>query len=210
MTYTELSDSIKSYLQNYEADFVGAIPTFVRQAEQRVSQVLNLPVARVTETVALTTGDPIVVLPEGVLALDSVMVTTTTGLRQYMLPKDRTFMAEAYPDATVVGTPKYYGIEGPDTGVVYSLVVGPAPDDAYNLEVKYTGYPESIVTAGNTWVGDNLDALLLYGSLIEGCIFMKGEEDMMKAYEAKYQEALAAAKNLVNMRQRRDNYRDRG
>lgn len=210
MTYTELSAAISSYLQNYETDFIDAIPTFVRQAEQRVSQALNLPVARATELVTLTTGDPIMVLVEGVLALDSVMITTTAGVRQYLLQKDRTFMAEAYPDATVVGVPKYYGIEGPDTGVAYSLVLGPTPDADYDVEVKYTGYPESIVTTENTWVGDNLDTLLLYGALIEGCIFMKGEEDMMKAYEGKYQEALAAAKNLVNMRQRRDSYRERG
>jgi hypothetical protein len=132
----------------------------------------------------------------------------------YLLNKDVNFIRQAYPGPTATGTPQYYALFGPtiSSGAItneLTFIVGPTPDAAYYAELHFYYYPESITTtsSGTTWLGDNFDSVLLYGSLVEAYTFMKGEQDMMSLYNGKYQEALALAKRLGDGLERQDAYR---
>jgi hypothetical protein len=121
-------------------------------------------------------------------------------------------MREAYPTPTDTGTPKYYALFGPTVSGStisneLSFILCPTPDATYSAELHYYYYPQSIVTASTTWLGDNFDTVLLYGSLIEAYTFMKGEADLVALYEGKYKEALALAKRLGDGLERSDAYR---
>jgi hypothetical protein len=128
----------------------------------------------------------------------------------YLLTKDVNFIREVYPNQSARAKPKYYAIFGPVYNNVneLSLILGPTPDLNYRAELHYYYFPESIVTAGTTWLGDNFSSALLYGSLVEAYTFMKGEQDMMALYDSKYKEALALLQNLGEGKQRGDAYRD--
>jgi hypothetical protein len=141
-------------------------------------------------------------------------VIDASGAYEYLLNKDVNFIRQAYPQPTDTAIPKYYAIFGPTvTGTIItdelSFILGPTPDAAYNVELHYYYYPESITVAadGQTWLGDNFDSVLLYGSLIEAYTFMKGEADMMALYDNKYKEALMLAKRLGDGLERSDAYR---
>jgi hypothetical protein len=132
-----------------------------------------------------------------------------TGTYEYLLNKDVNFIRQAYPTPNDTGTPKYYALFGPrsDNEAELSFILGPTPDAQYYVELHYYYYPESIVTASTTWLGDNFDTVLLYGTLVEAYTFMKGETDMMQLYDGKYKEALALAKRLGDGMERQDAYR---
>jgi hypothetical protein len=132
-----------------------------------------------------------------------------TGTYEYLLNKDVNFIRQAYPTPNDTGTPKYYALFGPrsDNETELSFILGPTPDAQYYVELHYYYYPESIVTASTTWLGDNFDTVLLYGTLVEAYTFMKGETDMMQLYDGKYKEALALAKRLGDGMERQDAYR---
>jgi hypothetical protein len=127
-----------------------------------------------------------------------------------LLNRDVNFIREAYPNPLQRAKPKHYAIFGPNSGNDNELVfiVGPTPNAAYGMELHYYYYPESIVTAGTSWLGDNFDTVLLYGSLVEAYTYMKGEADMMALYDGKYKEALGLLKNLGDAKQRGDAYQD--
>jgi hypothetical protein len=128
----------------------------------------------------------------------------------YLLNKDVNFIREAYPLSAQVSEPKHYAIFGPQSNDVNELtfIVGPTPSAAYNAELHYNYYPESIVTATNTWLGDNFDSVLLYGTICEALVYMKGEGDMMTVAQSRYVQAIALYKNLSDGKQRADAYRD--
>lgn len=119
-------------------------------------------------------------------------------------------MREAYPNPATTGKPKHYAIFGPQSNDVNELtfMVGPTPDASYGAELHYYYYPESIVTAGQTWLGDNFDSALLYGTMCEAITYIKGEADMVKLYNDRYVQAIALLKNLGDGKQRGDAYRD--
>ena len=136
-----------------------------------------------------------------------------TGTYEYLLNKDVNFIRQAYPSPNETGEPKYYALFGPtilNSAITteLSLILGPTPDAGYYVELHYFYYPTSIVTAGTSWLGDNYDPVLLYGSLVEANTFMKGEADMTALYNGKYTEALAQAKRLGDGLERGDAYRD--
>jgi hypothetical protein len=147
----------------------------------------------------------------------SLAVVDATGAYEYLLNKDVNFIRQAYPTPTSTGLPKYYALFGPTTTndpspVItneLSFIMGPTPASAYTVELHYYYYPESISVAasGQTWLGDNFDSVLLYGSLVEAITFMKGEADMVQLYNTKYTEALALAKRLGDGMERQDAYR---
>jgi hypothetical protein len=214
MTYTELVAAIESYTQNYEADFIANIPTFVTQAETRIYNTVQIPALRKNVTGITTSGNKYLSCPNDLLSVFS-MAVIDNGNYEYLLNKDVNFMRAAYPSATDEGLPKYYALFGPT--VVnntitdeLSFILAPTPDDQYTVELHYNYYPESITTAadGRTWLGDNYDPVLLYGSLVEAYTFMKGEADMMAVYEKKYQDALAQLNRLGTGLERGDAYRD--
>lgn len=209
MNYTALKTAIQAYTENYETSFVDHIPTFVQQTEQRIYNSVLFPALRKTVTGALTQDNKFLSTPSDFLAVSALAVIDGTGSYEYLLPKDANFIRQAYPVPTATGLPQYYAIHGPSSGDEKELtfLLGPTPDTNYSVELHYYYYPTTIVTAGNSWLGDNFDSVLLYGSLVEAYIFMKGEADVLAAYENKYKEALAMAARLGNGLERGDTYR---
>ena len=221
MNYTQLNDAIQAYTQNYEQDFVANIPVFVQQAEQRIYNSVQFPSLRKNVTGSVSANNKYLSCPSDFLSVYSLAVVTgvtggniNTGSYEYLLNKDVNFIRQAYPTPNDTGTPKYYALFGPTvSGAVISdelsFILGPTPDAAYDVELHYYYYPESITVAsdGQTWLGDNFDTVLLYGSLVEAYTFMKGENDMLALYDGKYKEALALAKRLGDGLERSDAYR---
>jgi hypothetical protein len=209
MNYTALSNAIQAYTENTEANFIAEIPVFVQQAEQRIYNSMQFPSIRKNVTGATTANNKYVGCPNDFLAVYSMAVVDGTGAYEYLLNKDVNFIRQAYPIPTETGLPRYYALFGPQSNDVNELtfIVGPTPDATYVVELHYYYYPPSIVTAGTTWLGDNFDSVLLYGSLVEAYTYMKGEQDMMALYNGKYQEALALAKRLADGMERQDAYR---
>ena len=226
MTYTELITAIQTYTENTFPSTTLADSTvvssttqlnrFITQAEQRIYNSVQFPSLRKNVTGNLTTTNKYLSCPDDFLSTYSLAVVDATGAYEYLLNKDVNFIRQAYPNPTTdVGIPKYYALFGPTvngSGTItdeLSFILGPTPDSSYTVELHYYYYPESIsVTAdGRTWLGDNFDTVLLYGSLVEAYTYMKGEQDIMAFYELKYKEALALAKRLGDGLERSDAYR---
>jgi hypothetical protein len=211
MNYTQLEAAICDYTQNFEQEFVANIPVFVQQAEQRIYNTVQFPSLRSNVTGLTSSNNKYLSCPTDFLATYSMAVIDASGNYEYLLNKDVNFIRQAYPNPTSVGIPKYYAIFGPATADSKELtfILGPTPNAAYSIELHYYFYPESIstVAGGRTWLGDNFDSVLLYGSLVEAYTFMKGEADMLTLYNTKYTEALALAKRLGDGLERQDAYR---
>jgi hypothetical protein len=210
MNYAQLSSAIQAYTENTEADFVANIPVFVEQAEQRIYNSMQFPSIRKNVTGLVSPSTPYLGCPSDFLAVYSMAVIDGTGAYEYLLNKDVNFIRQAYPVPTDTGIPRYYALFGPQSGDAAELtfMLGPTPDVAYTVELHYYNYPTSITVAPFTsWLGDNFDSVLLYGSLVEAYTYMKGEQDMMALYNQKFMEALALAKRLADGMERQDAYR---
>ena len=273
MNYTELRDAIEAYTNNTDVDFIAEIPVFVRQAEQRIYNSVQIANLRRNMTGNLQAGNKYIPCPFDFLSAYSLAIyaapsTTATGTAGqftivvssasdisvgmyaygdnigtgavvtlivgttvtlsvantgtvagtvafqgdyiYLLNRDVNYIREAYPNPLQRATPKYYAIFGPNISNINELtfIVGPTPNINYRAELHFYYYPESIVTASTSWLGDNFDSVLLYGSLVEAYTWMKGEQDMMALYDGKYKEALGLLKNLGDGKQRGDAYQD--
>ena len=210
MTYTELCVAIKDYCEN-EFSTV-ELNTFITQTETRVYNTVQFPALRKNVTGTLTATNKYLSAPTDFLSVYSLAVIDADNTYHYLLNKDVNFIREAYPKASSVSLPKYYALFGPQTAAPdeLSFILGPTPDADYGVELHYFFYPESITVAadGRTWLGDNYDPVLLYGSLVEAYTFMKGEQDIAAMYGQKYTEALAQAKRLGDGLERGDAYRD--
>jgi len=277
VNYTQLSQAIQDYTQNYESTFIAYIPTFVEQAEQRIYNTIQFPSLRKNVTGLLTQYNQYLSLPSDFLAVYSLAIYQTTsttatgasgtytitigsntnvavgqivsgtgiptgatvtnvngliitlnlaltgtvsgtvtfqGSYLYLINKDVNFLRETYGNPVSYGLPQYYALFGPTvTGgsITNNLTVmmGPTPDTNYMSELHYYYYPQSITTTsdGTSWLGNNFDTVLLYGSLVEAYTFMKGEADMVKLYTDRYTEALVLAKRLGDGMERTDAYR---
>jgi hypothetical protein len=209
MNYAALSAAIQAYTENTEADFVANIPVFVKQAEQRIYNSVQFPSIRKNVTGATTANNKYLACPSDFLAVYSLAVIDASGEYEYLLNKDVNFIRQAYPQPTDTAIPRYYALFGPQSNdaAELSFILGPTPNTTYSVELHYYFYPESIVTASTTWLGDNFDSVLLYGSLVEAYTYMKGETDMMALYNQKFMEALALAKRLGDGMERQDAYR---
>jgi len=224
MNYTTLYNTIQTYTENQFPDVYLAsgstvsattqINMFITQAEQRIYNSVQFPSIRKNVTGQTTLGNKYLTCPDDFLAVYSMAVIDAAGAYEYLLNKDVNFIRQAYPTPTDTATPKYYALFGPtvSSGNItneLSFILGPTPDISYEVELHYYYYPESITTvaSGQTWLGDNFDTVLLYGSLVEAYTFMKGEADIILGYDAKYKEALALAKRLGDGMERQDAYR---
>jgi hypothetical protein len=210
VNYTELVTAVSDYTENTfpTAD----MNTFIEQAEQRIYNSVQFPSIRKNVTGVTSTNNKYLSCPNDFLAVYSMAVIDGTGMYEYLLNKDVNFIRQAYPSPTDTAIPKYYALFGPTvvTNVItneLSFILGPTPNAVYNVELHYYYYPESIVTASTTWLGDNFDSVLLYGTLVEAITYMKGEADIVTLYNAKYAEALALAKRLGDGMERQDAYR---
>ena len=230
MNYTTLFETIKGYVENdfpntQFTDSAGSdttltskeqIDTFIQQAEQRIYNSVQFPSIRKNVTGLTTTSNKYLSSPSDFLAVYSMAVIRADGSYLYLLNKDVNFIREAYPTPTDTGLPEYYALFGPTTTNTspptvtneLTFILGPTPDAAYSVELHYYYYPESIVTASTTWLGDNFDSVLLYGCLLEAYTFMKGEPDVIAGYQKRYDEAMILAKRLGDGMERGDAYRD--
>lgn len=203
MNYASLTTLIQQYCESTESSFVANIPTFVQLAEERIYNSVQIPAIRRNQIGTLSIGNKYLTLPSDWLATFSLaVITPVTGVQEFLLDKDVNFIRQSYPNPSDTGTPKYYAIFDDNT-----LILGPTPDNAYQVEMHYYYYPQSIVTAGTSWVGDNYENVLLYGSIREAYTYLKGEQDLMNYYEQKYQEALQQLARLGDGLNRRDAYR---
>jgi len=225
MNYSQLVTAIQSYTENQFPDVYLAdgstedsttqINRFIQQAEQRIYNSVQFPSLRKNVTGVTSSGNKYLSCPGDFLATYSLAVIDADDSYEYLLNKDVNFIRQAYPKATDTALPKYYALFGPTTtsGATpvitneLSFILGPTPDAVYDVELHYYYYPESITTANTTWLGDNFDSVLLYGSLVEAYTFMKGEADIIAGYDMKYKEALALAKRLGDGMERQDAYR---
>jgi len=217
MNYTELFETIKGYCENdfpdtSFADTSGStatftsqeqINTFIRQAERRIFNSVQILDLRKNVTGDITSGNQYLTVPSDWLANFSLAVIDSTGVYSYLLNKDVNFIRESFPDPTATGKPTHYALFDQD-----SYILGPTPDQSYTTELHYFFYPQSIVTANTSWLGDNYDSVLLYGSLLEAQVFMKGESDVFNAYKERYGEALSGLKQLSEGKNRQDMYRN--
>lgn len=203
MNYSQLVDLVKQYTQNEETSFVANIPVFVQLAEERIYNAVFIPAIRKNQIGTLTPSNKYLTLPADWLANFSLaVITPVTNAQSFLIDKDVNFIRECYPDPDDIGVPKYYAIFDKNT-----LILGPTPDSNYQVELHYYYYPQSIVTASTSWLGDNFETVLLYGTLREAYIYMKGEQDMIQYYEQKYQESLGLLKLLGEGKDRRDAFR---
>jgi hypothetical protein len=208
VNYAALVTAVSDYTEN-------TFPTadmnvFIQQAEQRIYNTVQFPSLRKNVTGVTSPANKYLACPGDFLSTYSLAVINTDGSYEYLLNKDVNFIRQAYPQPTDTATPKYYALFGPQSSNAAELtfILGPTPDLVYTMELHYFYYPESIVTAGTTWLGDNFDTVLLYGTIVEAYTYMKGEQDMMGLYDGKYKEALSLAKRLGDGLERGDAYRD--
>ena len=203
MNYTQLTQLIQDYCESTEQTFVANIPTFVQLAEERIYNSVQIPAIRRNQIGTLSQNNKYLSLPGDWLATFSLaVINPITNAQTFLLDKDVNFMRQSFPDPDDTGVPEYYAIFDKNT-----LILGPTPDSNYQVEMHYYYYPESIVTANTSWLGDNFETVLLYGSLREAYTYLKGEADMMQYYEQKYQESLALLTRLGDGLNRRDSYR---
>ena len=200
MNYTELKTNIEDICENSFTD--DQLAMFTEQAEQKIYNTVQIPALRRNSVGALTSGNRYLTSPSDFLWSYSLAVVDGDGRYHYLLNKDVNFIREAYPNPTSAGLPKHYAYFDDDT-----FIIGPTPDSDYTVELHYGYYPESIVTAGSTWLGDEFDSALLNGALIEAIRFMKGEADIVQTYEKMYLQAIALLKNLGDGKLREDTYR---
>jgi hypothetical protein len=210
MNYADLRQAIIDYTETDESIFVQNIPTFVEQAEERIYNTVQIPALRRNVTGNVTATNKYLACPDDFLSVFSLAAVDATGRYEYLLNKDVNFIRQAYPNPNSTGLPRYYALFGPRSGnsTELSFILGPTPDAAYTMELHYFYYPESIVTAGTSWLGDNYSPVLLYGALREAYLFQKGEADLISNVEAKYNEALQQLNRLGTGLERGDAYRD--
>jgi len=211
MTYDELVTQVNDYIENSFP--TSNIDTFIKQAESRIYNTVQLASLRKNVTGTATVGNKYLQCPTDFLSVYSIAVISDSEYL-YLLNKDVNFIREAYPSTAAAyrGEPKHYAIFGPrsDNEDELSFILGPTPDLSYEVELHYFYLPESIVDAadGRTWLGDNFDSALLYGTLMEAATYTKAEQDMVKLYSDRYVQAIALLKNLGDGKQRADAYRD--
>jgi hypothetical protein len=200
MNYTELKTNIEDICENTFTD--GQLAMFTQQAEQKIYNTVQIPALRKNVTGTLSNTNKYLSTPSDFLWSYSLAVIDGSGVYHFLLNKDVNFMREAYPNPTVTGLPKHYAYFDDNT-----FIVGPTPDSSYSSELHYGYYPQSIVTAGTTWLGDEFDSALLNGALIEAIRFMKGEPDIVAMYEKLYLQSVTLLKGLGDGKLREDAYR---
>lgn len=212
MDRTALYNALIAYTENTSSEFAAELPTFVKQAEQRIFNTIQFPSLRKNVTGYTTTDNKYLQCPSDFLAVYSMAAIDGSGSYEYLLNKDVSFIRQSYPNPNEdKGIPRYYALFGPrsDDEKELTFILGPTPDDSYSVELHYFYYPESITTSATerTWLGDNFDAVLFYGALVESATYMKQEQDLVALYNQKYMEALQLAKRLGDGLERSDAYR---
>lgn len=208
MNYAELVQLIQDYVENSESSFVANIPRFVRQTEQRVYRSVMIPELRKAATATIGAGAQYVARPTDFLSVFSFAVIAPNGAYSFLYDKDPSFIREAYPFPATTGTPRFYAqFDGETPSGQGNFIIGPSADQSYTVELQYYYDPPSIVDEGTSWLGDNAETVLLYGTLVEAYTYLKGDADLMAQYRQQYGEALGQLTG-IDVRSKRDDYRD--
>ena len=201
-TYATLKTAIQDYTDNSETTFVANLPNFVKAAEDRIFESVDLELFRKNVTSSFSASDQYLTIPSDLLAVFSFQITTS-GSENFLLQKDVNFLREYTPNASTTGVPKYYAVFSTE-----HFLIAPTPDDNYTVELHYYYRPTSLVdTATTTWMSANAPNVLLYGSLFEAYTFMKGEQDVIALYEKRFMDGLSRLKDLGEARENHDAYR---
>jgi len=204
-TYDELKQAIQDYTENDETSFVNNLPLFIRQAEERILKNVQLSLFRKNVSGALTASNKYLACPSDFLAPYSLSFVNSDSDHVFLDFKDVDFVQSFNPDATTTGNPRYYAVFD-----INNLVLGPTPDSSYAVELHYFYRPASLTAgsgSGTTWLSENAELALLYGSLIEAYIYMKGEQDVMAQYEKRFAEAITGLKMFGESKEVTDEYR---
>jgi len=204
-TYGELKQALQDYTENDETSFVTNLPTFIRTAEERILKNVQLSLFRKNALATVTASNKYLACPSDFLAPFSLSLAGTDGDKFFIEFKDVSFLQEYTPDATTTGSPRYYA-----QFVVDTFILAPSPDTAYTAELHYFYRPQSLTAlsdSGTTWLSINAEMAMLYASLIEAYIYMKGEQDVMAMYNQRFQEALMGIKMLGEAKETTDEYR---
>lgn len=210
MNYAELVDLLQDYCETRETSFVANIPQFVKQAEQRIYRSVMIPELRKGATATLSAGSSYVARPSDFLSVFSFAVVDSSGRYYFLYDRDPSFIREAYPFPATSGVPKYYAQFDGDVGGnggAGNFLLGPTPDQEFQMELQYYYDPPSIVDVGTSWLGDNAKRALLYGSLVEAYVYLKGDSEMMAQYRQQHDGAMMELAG-VDVRSKRDDYRD--
>lgn len=203
-TYAQLKTALQDYTENTETSFVTNLPTFIRTAEDRIFKLADLEVFRKNVSASTTSGNKFLALPSDFLAAFSLSITNSSS-KEFLLHKTANFVEEFNPNPATTGVPKYYAMFDVD-----NLILGPTPNSNYTCDLHYYYRPTSLTAgadSGTTWLSTNAPNALLYGSLYEAYIYMKGEQDMLQLYEKQFVEAMTRIKDLGEARENTDAYR---
>ena len=202
-TFTELKTAIQDYTENSETTFVNNLSIFIKNAEQRIFETVQLEFFRKNVTTNLTASNRFLAMPADYLASYSLSVTTS-GSKNFLLMKDVNFIEDYNPNSSTTGVPEYYAAFTSD-----NFILAPTPDSGYQVELHYFYRPTSLTAgadSGTTWLSTNAPFAMLYGSLIEAYTFMKGEADIIQNYDQKFMQAIARLKDLGEAKQTGDAY----
>ena len=204
-TFTTLKQAIQDYTENTETTFVNNLSRFIQNAEERLYRTVQIPSLRRVVDSTLVSGQRFLNKPANFQYIYSIAVKESDGDYVFLLDKDPNFLREAYPNPATTGFPLYYANHSDE-----HFMLAPTPNSTYAVQLHYAHDPTSITTSsdGTSWLGTNAEVPLLYGSLIEANIFMKGDPDVTQMYETKYQEAIGLLVQQTESRLKRDSYRD--
>ncbi len=204
-TYDQLKTAIQDYTENDETSFVNNIPLFIRQAEERILKNVQLSLFRKNATASCTASNKFLACPSDFLAPFSLSLAGTDGDKFFIDFKDPSFVQTYTPDATTTGSPRYYAVFDVD-----NFILAPTPNTTFTAELHYFYRPASLTAgsgSGTSWLSENAEMAMLYGSLIEAYIYMKGEQDVMGMYAGRFQEAITGVKMLGEAKETTDEYR---
>ena len=204
-TYDQLKTAIQDYTENDETSFVNNLPLFIRIAEERILKNVQLSLFRKNATASCTASNKFLACPSDFLAPFSLSLAGTDGDKFFIDFKDPSFIQTYTPDATTTGSPRYYAVFDVD-----NFILAPTPNTTFTAELHYFYRPNSLTAgsgSGTTWLSQNAEMSMLYGSLIEAYIYMKGEQDVMSMYNKRFQESLIGLKQLGEAKETTDEYR---
>ena len=204
-TYTELQQAIQDYTENDETTFVNNIPVFIRNTEERILKNVQLSLFRKNVSGNMTASNKFLTCPTDFLAPYSLAYTDAGNDANFLDFKDADYVQQFNPDPTVEGAPRYYAVFD-----LTNFIIGPTPDSSYAVELHYFYRPASLTAGagtGTTWLSENAELAMLYGSLMEAYIFMKGEADMQALYEKRFGESIMGLKMFGESKEVTDQYR---
>ena len=204
-TYATLKTAIQDYTENTETTFVTHLPDFIKGAEERLLKTVQLSVFRKNSSGTMTSTNQYLAVPPDYLSSFSLSYTNSSSEKVFLELKDADFVQTYNPNPATTGLPKYYAVFDVD-----NFILAPTPNSNYSVELHYYYRPTSLTAgsdSGTTWLSENTPYALLYGSLIEAYIYMKGEQDMVALYEKRFTQALVEAKQLGEAKETTDEYR---